>query len=75
MPTVRDIIDKKGSDVACVSKSDSVPDAVNIMADRRICAVVVKSGKKWSESLGRGMCSIERWPGSESPKSFLLERS
>lgn len=46
MPSVRDIIDKKGGDVAAVSENDSVLQAVKMMAERRIGAVVVKSGNR-----------------------------
>ncbi len=44
MPLVRDIINVKGRDVAAVSEDDSVLEAVQVMADRRIGSVVVKRG-------------------------------
>ena len=44
MPTVREIVERKGRDVAAVFEDDAVLDAVRLMADRRIGSVVVKSG-------------------------------
>ncbi len=46
MPTVRDIIAHKGGEVASVVEESRVLDAVQVMADRRIGSVVVKSGEK-----------------------------
>jgi CBS domain-containing protein len=39
--TVRDILNKKGSDVAAISKDASVLEAARVMNDRRIGALVV----------------------------------
>ena len=46
MPTVRDIIAHKGRDVAAVAEEARVLDAIQVMADRRIGSVVVKSGEQ-----------------------------
>jgi len=42
--TVRDILARKGTDVAAVSKDASVLDAARIMNERRIGALVVTTG-------------------------------
>ena len=44
MRTVRDILARKGPDVAAVSKDASVLDAARIMNERRIGALVVTTG-------------------------------
>ena len=44
MRTVRDILARKGTDVAAVSKDASVLDAARIMNERRIGALVVTTG-------------------------------
>ena len=46
MPTARTILDRKGSDVATVERSDSVLDAARLMNARRIGALVVAEGER-----------------------------
>lgn len=46
MPTARMILDRKGSDVATVERSDSVLDAARLMNARRIGALVVAEGDR-----------------------------
>jgi CBS domain-containing protein len=46
MSLVRDLLNKKGHDVATVERDTTVFDAVRLMNDRRIGAVVVMQGEK-----------------------------
>ena len=46
MSVVRHILDRKGRDVATISPKASLADAVHMLADRRIGAVVVSSGDR-----------------------------
>lgn len=46
MKQVRDVLLRKGSDVACVSADDSVLDAASLMNDLRIGSVVVTRGAR-----------------------------
>ncbi|CEJ13619.1 Hypoxic response protein 1 [bacterium YEK0313] len=46
MSVVRHILDRKGREVATISPQASLADAVHMLADRRIGAVVVSSGDR-----------------------------
>lgn len=46
MPSVRDLLATKGTDVATIEPNKSILDAVTLMNDRRIGAVVVVEGEK-----------------------------
>ena len=45
MRTVRDVLSKKGPDVAAVCRTASVMEAARLMSDRRIGALVVTDGE------------------------------
>lgn len=46
MPTVQTILDRKGTDVATISREDSVLSAARVMNQRRIGALVVTEGDR-----------------------------
>lgn len=46
MPSVADILARKGSDVVAVLETHTVLEVARIMADRRIGSVVVQSGER-----------------------------
>ena len=68
MPTVRELIMRKGRDLAAVFEDDVVLDAVGVMADRRIGSVVVKSGDRVTGifTVGCRELRIENYEGSSS---------
>ena len=46
MPTVQDVLKRKGGDVASVAEDATVTEAAKLMSDRRIGSVVVVDGQK-----------------------------
>jgi CBS domain-containing protein len=46
MQTIREILDKKGSELFCVAPDVSVFEALKLMADKNIGAVLVMEGEK-----------------------------